>query len=121
MRLGVSGEGALIKSCDQSRDGSRFGETAEVVTTKCNGTPRTDECLFGSSEIGCSAGNRGKPWKGNCPRRQVASASSHFKPEAVGDFFVAGFVDLDQYVLVRLIRNWVSRLDARPIEHSQIL
>src|SRR5262249_50682636 len=105
----------------ESGDRRRFGEAPNVVTRESNRTPRTDERFFRCCEVRCSAGDWRQPWKRNGAGGQVASPSSHLKPEAIGYFFIAGFMYLDQHVLVALIRNRSARIDTRPVEHSEVV
>ena len=72
-------------------------------------------------EIRRSAGNRRLSGKRNGARRNIATAPGDLQTEAIGDFVPPGFVYLDQYVLIRLIRDRPARLDARPIEHADLL
>src|SRR6266851_6603321 len=121
MRLGVGDKSTLVQPRNQNGSGRRFCETTKIVARECNRAPRTHKRLFLSGEIRRSASNGRQPGKGNRTGGYGSSTASYLQPKSISNLIPAGFMQLDQYILIGLIGDRPPGVNALPIKYSQVV
>src|SRR5216683_6039693 len=121
MRLGVGDKSTLVQPRNQNRSGRRFCETTKIVARECDRAPRTHKRLFLSGEIRRSASNGRQPRKRDRTGGDVSSTASYLQSKSISNLIPAGFMQLDQYILIGLISDRTARVDALPIKYSQVV